>query len=391
MSRLAHALGVAASVVTVAATVVSTAVAWTGWADLVFAASFCALGIACGLTGGIVAARVPGNAVGWLILAIGLGTGVLLATGAYAEAGVDTSLGPLPGQSAAAWTSQTLSVPVTFGLTGFLLLLFPTGHLPSPRWRAWAWIFGLVVGLATVSYGLLPGTLDQGIPNPVELSDAAASTAEAVAAFTDWAGPPAMVLCAVALGVRMRHSHGVERQQLKWFTYAAAVAGCSLGLTILAFGVLADVAFLLSMLGLIMLPVSAGMAILRHRLYDIDVVIKRTLVYGSLTAALLATYLVLVLTLQPLLRPVTGESSLAVAASTLAVAALFRPLRSAIQHVVDRRFFRSRYDAVRTLDEFSGRLRNELDLDSLGADLRAVVHDAMQPAHVSLWLREVPR
>ena len=387
MSRLAYALGVLASVVTVAATAVSTAIEWTGWADLVFAVSFCALGIACGLTGGIVAARVPGNAVGWLILAIGLGTGALLATGAYAEAAVDTSLGPLPGQAMAAWTSATLSVPVTFGLTGFLLLLFPTGHLPSPRWRAWAWLFGLVVALATVSYGLIPGTLDPGIQNPVGLSGAAASTARAVATVTDWTGLPAMLLCAVALGVRMHGSRGVERLQLTWFTFAAAVAGFSLGLTILASGVLADVAFLLSMIGLIMLPVSAGVAILRYRLYDIDIVLKRTLVYGSLTAVLLATYVVLVLVLQIVLSPVAGDSDLAVAASTLVVAALFRPLRSAIQAGVDRRFFRSRYDAARTLDAFARRLRHELDLDSLDTDLRTVVRDTMQPAHVSLWLR----
>ena len=137
-----------------------------------------------------------------------------------------------------------------------------------------------------------------------------------------------------------------------------------------------------------MLPVSAGIAILRDRLYDIDLVIKRTLVYASLTASLVATYLVLVLALQTLLRPVAGDSDLAVAASTLAVATLFRPLHSAIQDGIDRRFFRARYDAVRTLGEFSGHLRHELDLDSLGTDLRAVVSEAMQPSQVTLWLRD---
>ena len=387
MSRPALLLGVVAGVVTVAATAVSTATAWTGWADSVFAVSFSAFGIAFGVTGAIVADRVPGNPVGWLILAIGLGTALLLVTGAYAELGVETVVGPLPGQAGAAWIGSTMGVPVIFGLTGFLLLLFPTGHLPSPRWRGWAWLFALVVTLATISYSLLPGTLEPGVANPVGLTGSAGSVAQTVATVTDWIGLPAMLGCAVALVVRMRGSRGVERQQLKWFTYAAALTGASLGLTILASGVLADVAFLLSMTGLVMLPVSAGVAILRHRLYDIDVVIKRTLVYGSLTATLLATYLVLVLTLQPLLRPLAGESSLAVAASTLAIAALFRPLRSAIQRGVDRRFFRGRYDAARTIEAFAGRLRQEVDLEALVTDLRTVVRDTMQPAHVSIWLR----
>ena len=207
-----------------------------------------------------------------------------------------------------------------------------------------------------------------------------------------------LVLSVVSLGLRLRRSRGRERRQLELFAYVVGLAVTSLLLGMLTLVAGADPPAWVEVLGtigwtstlallLLGLPVAIGVAILRHRLYDIDLVIKRTLVYGTLTATLVATYLLLVLTIRPLLGPVAGESKLAVAASTLAVAALFRPLRARIQSTVDRRFFRSRYDAARTVEGFAGRLRDELDLQSLGADLRGVVHDTMQPVHVSLSLR----
>lgn len=388
MSRLAYPLGALAMALAVVGSVVSTAVDWAGWGDLPFGLAFGLVGIASGLTGAAVAARLPVNPVGWLVLAMGLGIGLLMAAGAYAELGVLTSLGPLPAQDLAAWFSDVLSIPIFFGITGMLLLLFPTGRPLSPAWRGYSWVFGVVVALAGLSYGLIPGELGPGLENPFAVSGEGARIVRLVADVTDWAGLPAMLLCAAALADRLRRSQGVERMQLKWFTYAATVTGIGLGTTILSSGLVADLAFLVAMVGLLMLPVSAGIAILRYRLYDIDLVIKRTLVYALLTVTLVATYLGLVLALQALLRPVAGESELAVAASTLAVATMFRPLRSAIQHGIDRRFFRARYDAVRTLGEFSGRLRHELDLDSLGTDLRAVVSETMQPSQVTLWLRE---
>ncbi|MBA2533312.1 MAG: hypothetical protein H0V23_14635 [Nocardioidaceae bacterium] len=213
--------------------------------------------------------------------------------------------------------------------------------------------------------------------------------------LTGWTmGLASIVLATCSLVLRYRRSQGIERQQLKWFAWSA---GLLPGL--LLTGVLADVTtdgagssyagYVLPLI-LSVVPISAGMAILRYRLYDIDVVINRTLVYGALTITLAASYLGMVLVLQLALNPLTEQSDLTVAGSTLAVAALFRPLRTRIQRAVDRRFFRRRYDATHTLEAFGARLRDQLDLGEVGADLRRVALDTMQPAHVSLWLRSSP-
>ena len=385
--RLAYTLAALAVVLSVPGSVATTWLDWTSPADVPFGLAFALLGVVGALTGALVASRVPGNSVGWLLLVLGLGVGVLLAAGAYAEAGITTSRGPLPAQEVAAWVGDAAGIPLFFGVTGLLLLLFPDGRLPSSRWRWFAWGFTITVAVATISYALLPRKVGALVENPFALSGNAAEVAALVASATDWLALPAMGGCAAALAIRLRRSRGVERAQLKWFTYSASIAGSGLGLTILTPVPFADIAFFLGLMGVVLLPVTAGIAILRYRLYDIDLVIKRTLVYAALTAALVATYLLLVLLFQASLGRVAGDSDLAVAASTLTVAALFRPLRSAIQKAVDRRFFRSRYDAARTLESFSSRLRHELDLEQLAADLRDVVQVSMQPAHLSLWMR----
>lgn len=386
-SRIVWTLWAVAVVLVVLGSVGTTFVDLEDAADLPFGFGFALLGVGAATAGAVVTARVTGNAVGPILLAMGAGLGLLLTSGAYAELSKVTDHQPLHGASYAAWLGVWLSVPVFFGLTAFLLLLFPDGHLLASSWRWAAWFTAAGVSLATVASMFTPRRLSPGFDNPVGARGTVADVVLALEDGTDLLALPVLVVAALAMAKRLQRSRGVERQQLKWFTYVAALVGICLGLSVLSRGVVADLAFLASLLGLACLPVVAGVSILRYGLYEIDVVIKRTLVYGSLTAALVVTYLALVLFFQLLLRPLAGDSDLAVAASTLAVAALFRPMRARIKAGVDRRFYRGTYDAARTLDAFGSRLRDELDLEMLGDDLRRIIHDTLQPAHVTLWLR----
>jgi hypothetical protein len=335
--------------------------------------------------GALVATRQPGNPIGWILLAAGFAYTVgALAVGRIDDVGV--------GAEALAWVSTWVWVVGVAPVATFGLLLFPDGHLPSSRWRWVAGLAGTAIGLMVGGIALNPGPIEgSAYRNPVGL-EIAPSLPRAVAIVGAVVVAVAVVCAIASLVARFRKAESGQRQQLKWLTYSGMIVGIGLvtSIAVELTGGGSDSAVNLSntivTLTLATVPVAMAIAILRHRLYDIDVVINRTLVYAALTLTLAVSYLTSILVLRLLLSPLTGESDLAVAGSTLAVAALFRPLRSRIQTVVDRRFYRSRYDAAKTLEAFSGRLRDEVDLDTLGVDLRSIVNETMRPEHVSLWL-----
>jgi len=353
--------------------------------------AFIVAALAFATTGALVASRVRANAIGWIFCLMGFLIGVGNLAYQYADYALYVSPGSLPGGATAA-VLQNLGLTPTFGLLGLALLLFPDGRLPSRRWLPALSIALLGSTLVGAGYALRPGALDEPfetVTNPfgigtLELMDTLSGLG--------WLLMSASVaLAAAAMIVRLRRARGYERQQLKWIRLAAAGAGAVMLVNFTTFPLenaeIDQVRLVVVGLAFAGFPVAAGIAILRYRLYDIDVVINRTLVYGALTAILALAYLGSVLLLQLLLRPLTEDSNLAIAGSTLAVAALFRPARTRVQAAVDRRFYRQRYDAARTLESFGARLRDEVDLDSLNDELRTVVADTMQPAHVSLWLR----
>ena len=343
-----------------------------------FDALFSVIFVAFPLVGALIAAREPGNAIGWLFLVAGLGRSIDYAFVGYATYALVTEPGSLPGGALAGLVADLTWVPSLLGGTALLFLLFPHGRLPSRRWRPVVWLIGAVTFAYVAGTAVNSGPLYYlpGVDNPLGVAP--------TAVVVDVAGALAigLILVSVAsLVLRFRRSRGQERQQLKWLVYAASLLFLSTPLQpLLLESTVSDLLFgvLISLL-----PVAVGIAILRHRLYDIDLVIRRTLVYAVLTATLVATYLATVL----LVGLAVGESGFAVAVSTLAVAALFRPALTRIQAVVDRRFYRRRYDATMTLEAFGARLRDELDLEALTGDLRGVVEETVQPSHVSVWLR----
>ena len=332
------------------------------------------------VVGALVAARQPRNPIGWLLGIAGLCAALTYGADQYAVHAASAG-GTSPGAGVAAWLSLWLWMGMLAPLL-FIVMLFPSGSLPSPRWRPVGWAVGAVTGVVSASFAFGdPGT-DSG-PNPFwvpALEPAFRLAEEGFILFV-----ALLAIAVTVLVVRFRRSGGVERQQLKWIVAAAVSMVLSLAVNLV---VPEDGSFIFWFGAVVALPTAIGVAILRHRLYDIDVLINRALVYGALSATLVGTYVISVLALTALVRPVTGSGDIAVAGSTLAVVALFQPLRGRLQRAVDRRFYRARYDAVRTIDRFSTRLREQVDLDQLSGELVAVVDDTIKPAHASLWLRD---
>jgi hypothetical protein len=346
--------------------------------------------------GAVVASRRPENRVGWLCLVLGTVIAVGWSAQSYASRALEVVDGSLPAGVFAAWVGDVANSALLL-LVMLILLLFPGGKLPSPRWRVVAWPLAAVVGLRVLAVGVGPrvgDAIDREVPNPLGIEGLGALTgaADALGFFAT----PVMLLASVAsVIVRWRRAGSTEREQLKWLVYVAIIVAASLvgGLASASyFGEGSYVGFLAFSSGIVGLtvgvPLAIGVAILRHRLYDIDLIINRTIVYGLLTVMLALVYIGGVVGLQFAFRALTGqESTLAIVASTLAIAALFGPLRRRVQGFVDRRFYRRKYDAAKTLEAFGSRLRDETDLGRLGDDMVGVVRETVQPAHVGLWLR----
>ncbi|MGI8633316.1 MAG: hypothetical protein ACR2NA_12345 [Solirubrobacterales bacterium] len=352
------------------------------------------LGLTFPTVGLVIALRRPGHAVGWLFLAAGVGGAVEDASLGWAIFGLETDPGALPGGAVAGLVADVVWVPILTATITLLFLVFPDGRLPTDRWRWLTYLVLVDLGVYVVGTTVNPGPLYYfpAVDNPLGIG-AIGPVAQALVDVVGYGVPFLVIASGVALVQRFRASRGLRRQQMKWLAYAAGLLAASFPvlvtiaeLDVTAGDVLVSEVLFAGLIGLI--PIAVGAAILRHRLYDIDVVVNRTLVYAALTATLVGSYLIGVLAFGAVLRPLTGESDLAIAASTLLVAALFRPARSRIQHAVDRRFYRRKYDAERTIDEFAGRLRDQIDLDTLAAELRSTAGRTVQPSRAGIWLRD---
>jgi len=346
------------------------------------------LGATYGIVGWVIASRRPDNSIGWVFLAIGLSQAIDTFVSYYSTYGLVVVPGSLPFAAELSWVAVWAWAPGFTLLATLSVLLFPDGRLPSPRWRPVRWASLAIMALlcAPVAIALWPYRGEALIFTGEPSLGGAVGVAFGIQ-FTGLLALPFAALASIAgMIVRLRRSGPSERQQLKWFTYAAVLEITflvSLGFLTIPPLLGAIAAVLIAPL----LPVAAAIAILRYRLYEIDRIVSRTIAYGLVTGLLIAAYAGLILLLQGPLDQITGGDTIAVAVSTLAVAALFQPIRRRVQRVVDRRFDRGRYDADRTASAFADRLRDEMDLANLSRDLDTTIRDAIAPRSLGIWLR----
>ena len=341
--------------------------------------------------GAVLASRLPRNPIGWLLLVSGAVLG-------FSFVATTPGVTGLPGGIWLLWLGNLTWYPAVVFVGVLLPLLYPTGHLPSPRWRA-----VVVVAIVTMTLALIntafspfsPGSAPPGVSNPLAVSGSLASVLSLMSSAGILAAVVCFPLAAASLVVRYRRAAGVERAQLRWFAAVAALIGLSFAVALVTnsatsglLAVVSNAAWLLLFVGLALLPVAIGIAILRYRLYEIDRLISRSIGWGVLTVILGVVFVGFVLGLQTLLAPFTGSNELAVAGSTLLVFSLFQPVRRRVQGIVDRRFNRARYDAQAAVDAFTVRLRDEVDLEILQGSLLRLVEATLEPTTSGIWLRE---
>jgi hypothetical protein len=375
--------------------------AWTLWAvsvlfivisvltspsgsDLVASVAQGVAALSFATVGAVLASRLPGNVIGWLLALGGLCFALISGAAGLAELGLIVHPGSVPGAIWFAWLTQWIWAPAIGAVIG-LALVYPTGRLLSARWRGVAVAAVLVIALLAVGSAVTPWS-DGLFPeqNPLELGGGALTILDDLLAPAVLIAVVVAVLAVASLVIRYRRGVSIERAQLRWFAAVAAICMPALliGLT------LSWVFYLIAFGAFALLPVAIGIAVLRYRLFEIDRLISRTISYGVLTAIVGGLFVGFILVFQVVLAPLTQSNELAVAGSTLLVSALFQPLRRRVQRLVDRRFNRSRYDAQRTVAAFANRLRDEVDLEQLQAEILATVSASVEPVSVSLWLRQ---
>ena len=339
--------------------------------------------------GTLLAVRRPANSIGWIFCAMGLAGAFMVFAQQYAVYSVIAYPGSFPLAEIMAWILNWIWIPALIFDITFLLLLFPDGRLLSARWRLVVWLAIFSTALSTLALAFIPGPLQNflAVTNPLGIT-AVGDSLQTVYAGGQLLATGCVFLATLSLILRFRRAQGTARQQIKWVAYAAALLPVAyvLGTMLSAYTRLGAVTLILSVSSI---PIAVPIAILRSNLYDIDIIINRTLVYSALTLTLGGVYVGCILVSRALLTPLTGSSEVAIVASTLAIATLFNPLRRRIQNLIDKRFYRRKYDAAKVLAAFGTTARDETELERLTTELLRVVHETVQPEFVGLWLREL--